>query len=125
MWVDDVEKGVREWSTGVERSELVARCQAAGVPSGEAFTALESIADEHYLARGFRVEIEQPGNLIPQVILDGPGFRGSLMAEPVIGPAPLVGEHTREVCRDLLGMAEDDIERLVAAGALEVTPPAT
>ena len=31
-----------------------------------------------------------------------------------ITAAPWVGEHTREVCRDLLGMADEEIESLVA-----------
>jgi crotonobetainyl-CoA:carnitine CoA-transferase CaiB-like acyl-CoA transferase len=87
-------------------------------------TSLESVEHEQFLARGFRVEIEQPGNLVPKLVLDGPGFYGSGMLPPVVTAAPLVGEHTREICRDLLGMADDDIERLIHAGALEVTPPA-
>lgn len=71
------------------------------------------------------MEITQPGNVVDRLLLDGPGFQGSRMAPPVITAAPLVGEHTREVCRDLLGMPDDEIERLVQAVVLEVTPPVT
>ena len=122
--VDAVEDGVRAWTATLSREEVVARCQAAGVPAGEMLTSLESVEHEQFLARGFRVEIEQPGNLVPKLVLDGPGFYGSRMSPPVITPAPLVGEHTRQICRDLLGMTDDDIERLIEKGALEVTPPA-
>jgi crotonobetainyl-CoA:carnitine CoA-transferase CaiB-like acyl-CoA transferase len=45
------------------------------------------------------------------------------MAAPRITAAPLVGEHTREICREQLGMDEAEIERLVASVVLEVTPP--
>ncbi len=86
-------------------------------------TALESITNEHYLARGFKVEIDQPGVVGEKMAFDGPGFYGSRMAPVYIAKAPWVGEHTREVCRDLLGMDEAEIERLVAESALEVTPP--
>jgi crotonobetainyl-CoA:carnitine CoA-transferase CaiB-like acyl-CoA transferase len=120
--VDQVEEGVRSWTAEHTREEVVALCQAAGVPAGELFTSLESLEDEHYLARGWRVDIVQPGLPVEQLILDGPGFTGSRMAWPSIGPAPLVGEHTRDICRDLLGMDEERIEALIAARSLEVTP---
>jgi crotonobetainyl-CoA:carnitine CoA-transferase CaiB-like acyl-CoA transferase len=37
----------------------------------------------------------------------------------------MLGEHTREVCRELLAMTDAEIDRLIAEGALEEwTPPA-
>jgi crotonobetainyl-CoA:carnitine CoA-transferase CaiB-like acyl-CoA transferase len=122
--VEAVEQGVREWAAGGNRAAVAELLQQAGVPAGELITALESIENEHYLARGFRVEIAQPGVVGERIVLDGPGFYGSRMAPPRIMAAPWVGEHTREVCRDLLGMDTGEIERLVADGGLEVTPPA-
>jgi crotonobetainyl-CoA:carnitine CoA-transferase CaiB-like acyl-CoA transferase len=121
---DAVEAGVSDWTATQNRDEVAAELQRAGVPAGELLTALESIENEHYLARGFRVEIDQWGVVGEKLVLDGPGFYGSRMTFPTIGPAPHVGENTRDVCRDLLGMDGTDIERLIAEGALEVTPPA-
>jgi crotonobetainyl-CoA:carnitine CoA-transferase CaiB-like acyl-CoA transferase len=37
--------------------------------------------------------------------------------------APLLGEHTEEICRQLLGMSQDEMERLKLEGVLESTPP--
>jgi crotonobetainyl-CoA:carnitine CoA-transferase CaiB-like acyl-CoA transferase len=42
------------------------------------------------------------------------------MSDVVTRQAPRLGEHTREICHDLLDVAEDEIEALVAAGVLEV-----
>ena len=42
----------------------------------------------------------------------------------MIRQAPALGEHTREICRTLLGMSDAEIEPLVAEGALEDPPPA-
>jgi crotonobetainyl-CoA:carnitine CoA-transferase CaiB-like acyl-CoA transferase len=112
--VDDVEKGVREWTSGHTREDVADSLQKAGVPAGEMLTALESITNEHYLARGFKVERDQPGVVGERMAFDGPGFYGTRMAPVYIAKAPWVGEHTREVCRDLLGMDEAEIERLVA-----------
>ena len=47
------------------------------------------------------------------------------MARPRIGPAPALGQHTRDIARDLLGLADERIDELLAAGVLETTPPAT
>jgi crotonobetainyl-CoA:carnitine CoA-transferase CaiB-like acyl-CoA transferase len=121
--IDEVERGVREWTATQSRENVAESLQKAGVPAGEMLTALESISNEHYLARGFLVEVDQPGVIGEKMAMDGPGFYGSRMAPVYIAKAPWVGEHTREVCRDLLGMDEGEIERLVAEQALEVTPP--
>ena len=37
--------------------------------------------------------------------------------------APLLGEHTREICRDLLGMSEEETELLKREGVLEDAAP--
>jgi crotonobetainyl-CoA:carnitine CoA-transferase CaiB-like acyl-CoA transferase len=52
--------------------------------------------------------------------LDGPAFRASDMAPARIGPAPRLGEHTREICAEPLGMDDAEVDRLIEAGALEV-----
>jgi crotonobetainyl-CoA:carnitine CoA-transferase CaiB-like acyl-CoA transferase len=123
--IDEVEQGIREWTAANKREDVASRLQAAGVPAGEMLTALESITNEHYLARGFKQVRDQPGVVGEKMAFDGPGFYGTRMAPVYIAKAPWVGEHTREVCRDLLGMDEAEIERLVAESALEVTPPPT
>jgi benzylsuccinate CoA-transferase BbsF subunit len=33
-------------------------------------------------------------------------------------PAPLLGEHTEYVCKELLGLSDDEIADLLVAGAL-------
>jgi crotonobetainyl-CoA:carnitine CoA-transferase CaiB-like acyl-CoA transferase len=44
------------------------------------------------------------------------------MVPAFIKPASLIGEHTREICRDLLGMTDEEIEDLIEEVSLEVTP---
>jgi crotonobetainyl-CoA:carnitine CoA-transferase CaiB-like acyl-CoA transferase len=58
------------------------------------------------------------------MVLEGPGFYGSAMDRPFIGPAPALGDHTREIAVTLLGLTSERAEELIAAGVLEVTPPA-
>jgi len=121
--VDDVEAGVRAWTATSSREQVVAQCQAAGVPAGEMLTPLESITNEQFVSRGYPVEVEQPGLVVDRFILDGPGFYGSSMPPPVIARAPFVGEHTREIATDLVGLSAEETDRLIDAVVLEVTPP--
>jgi crotonobetainyl-CoA:carnitine CoA-transferase CaiB-like acyl-CoA transferase len=46
-------------------------------------------------------------------------FRSALLPEPEIAPAPEMGEHTRELARELLKLDEADIERLIALDVLQ------
>ena len=47
-------------------------------------------------------------------------LNASGMSDVVVYQAPKIGEHTREIGRDLLGLGGDEIEALVADGVLEV-----
>ena len=48
-------------------------------------------------------------------------FRASGMRDVHLEQAPLVGEHTREIAGELLGLDAEEIEAKIAAGILEVT----
>jgi crotonobetainyl-CoA:carnitine CoA-transferase CaiB-like acyl-CoA transferase len=53
------------------------------------------------------------------MVLEGPAFAATGMPSPRAMPAPALGEHTREICRDVLGLDDAAVDALVAAGALE------
>ena len=66
---------------------------------------------------GFEQPIVQPG--LGEISLEGPAFYATGMSDVNTRPAPGLGEHTREICRELLGMNDAEIDRLLADGALE------
>ena len=94
--------------------------QAAGVPAGLLAHAKHHLEDPHLAARGYPRPVDQPG--IGRLLLEGPAFRGSRLPEPIVEPAPLLGEHTREIAAELLGLAQSEIRELLAAGILEDPP---
>jgi crotonobetainyl-CoA:carnitine CoA-transferase CaiB-like acyl-CoA transferase len=80
----------------------------------------EQADDPQLAARGFLVTQSQPqfdGGELPAQGSDAI-FRH--LPGPLLGPAPLQAEHTREVVAEVLGLDRQDIEDLVEAGALEV-----
>jgi crotonobetainyl-CoA:carnitine CoA-transferase CaiB-like acyl-CoA transferase len=113
----EIDAHLTAWTRARAARAVTATLQAVGVPAGFMQRAAEYEDDPHLLARAFFRVLEQPG-LDPMVIEDAP-FRSARIPAPAHARAPEPGEHTREVCRDLLGMDDAEVARLVAAGALE------
>jgi benzylsuccinate CoA-transferase BbsF subunit len=99
---------------GRDAFELMERLQRRGVPAGVVETAQDLLErDPQLRARGHFAVLDHP-EMGPSVY-NAPPFRLCSVAEPVMRtPAPLLGQHTREVCRELLGLGEEQIDRLTA-----------
>jgi crotonobetainyl-CoA:carnitine CoA-transferase CaiB-like acyl-CoA transferase len=39
-------------------------------------------------------------------------------ATPIYSPAPLLGEHTEEICQEILGMTPDEVREFLDADVL-------
>jgi crotonobetainyl-CoA:carnitine CoA-transferase CaiB-like acyl-CoA transferase len=118
---DELDARIGEWTAGQTKDDVAAMCQRHGVPAAPMLTGAEQVSDPQFEARGFAVKIDQPG--VGPLWLDGAAFRGERMVGPDIHQAPDLGEHTRTIARDLLGRDDEEIDRLLAAGVLETTPP--
>lgn len=113
----ELDELLTSWTSGRSDHEVMELLQARGIPAGRMADSLEQEHDPHLVARGYPQRIEQPG--LGQVLLEGPAFHASAMPDPETRPAPGLGEHTRQICRELLGMSDDEVDKLVAEGALE------
>ena len=118
---DELDERIGEWTASLTKDEVAAKCQREGVPAAPMLTGAEQVSDQQFEARGFAVKIDQPG--VGPLWLDGGAFRGDHMVGPDVHQAPELGEHTRTIARDVLGRDDDEIDRLLAAGILETTPP--
>ena len=113
---------IGEWAMSRNRFDIADACQAVGVPAGPMLTSSDLLVNEHFIERGFLVEIDQPG--VGVFTLEGPAFIATGMTELVETPAPWLGEHSVAICRDLLGRDDATINDFIARGIVEVTPPA-
>jgi crotonobetainyl-CoA:carnitine CoA-transferase CaiB-like acyl-CoA transferase len=118
---DEIDKEIAEWTSARSDREVMESLQAAGVPCALVAYASDQPDDPHLRARGYITEVEQPG--VGPMVLEGPAFQASRMPRPIIEPAPWLGEHTRAIACDLLGLDRRNVEELIAAGVLEVTDP--
>jgi len=97
------------------RAEWLAAFDAAGVPAGPVQTIGEALTHPQTLARGMVVDLEHP-EAGPTKALGCP-LHFSATPTRVGRPAPMLGEHTREVLRGH-GYEEREIDRLVADGTV-------
>jgi benzylsuccinate CoA-transferase BbsF subunit len=93
------------------------RLQAAGVPAAMMMRPGDHETDPHLCARGISTELDQPG--LGVVRMEQGPFRSRAIPPVRLSPAPQHGEHTREICAELLGLEEPEIDALFAAGVLE------
>jgi len=95
---------------------------AAGVPAGRVRRLSEMLAEEHAAARAFTVPLKTIGGREVQV--PSAGFKADAGSLRPAGPAPRLGEHTREAL-GALGVSEQEIGRLAQAGIIGVADPAS
>jgi len=74
------------------------------------------VDDPHLRARGYVVEFEQPG--FGPIVLEGGFFRSAALPTPLLFPAPRLGEHTRTIATGVLGRESEEVDLLIADGAL-------
>ncbi len=98
------------------KAEWIDRFDAAGVPVGPVHTIGEALSHPQTLARGMVVDLVH-GEAGPTKALGCP-IHFSETPTAITRPAPMLGEHTREVLRDH-GYADADIDALVAAGVID------
>ena len=95
----------------------MASLQARGVPAGVVQTAADVVDIDPQLAhRGHWLALDHAE--MGRAIYNVPPFRYSRTPVGLQGPAPLLGEHTREVLRELMGVGDDEYEQLCAEQVL-------
>jgi crotonobetainyl-CoA:carnitine CoA-transferase CaiB-like acyl-CoA transferase len=103
------------WVRGQSKEEIYHRLQGMRTIAGYVATVEDLYANAQLRARGFFAEIEHP--IAGPVCYPGLPFRVG-DAPPTRGRAPLLGEHTRAVFGDELGLAADDLVRLRERGVI-------
>ncbi|MFZ3561602.1 CoA transferase [Streptomyces sp. BH055] len=115
---DEIDAALAAWTRGQDGHKLAELLQAEGVPAAVVATGQDLVeADEQLAARGFYPVLDHPlAGAVPHE-----GIVARLAATPggLDRPAPLLGQHTDEVLRELLDLSDEQLTALTAEGVTE------
>jgi len=98
------------------KKDWVELLDAAGVPNGPINDIAQVFAEPQVKARGVRIEVEHPVAGRLPMVASPMRFSGTPLEHK--RPPPLLGEHTEEVLRELLGKGAEELARLRESGAI-------
>jgi crotonobetainyl-CoA:carnitine CoA-transferase CaiB-like acyl-CoA transferase len=105
---EELDARIESWSMALDKYELTARCQAAGVRAMPVQSAEDRVDHDPQLReRGMYQPLTHPV-LGTHKVQNAP-FRLSLTPAINHRPSPMIGEHTREIVEGLLGYSHDDL----------------
>jgi crotonobetainyl-CoA:carnitine CoA-transferase CaiB-like acyl-CoA transferase len=108
---------MQEYISQHTTAEWLERLDAADVPCAPILRRGEIIHNEQVVARGIIAEIDQP--TVGRVRQPKPAARFELNEAAIGGPAPRIGEHSREVL-SALGYDDRAIEKMVSEKAVRL-----
>jgi crotonobetainyl-CoA:carnitine CoA-transferase CaiB-like acyl-CoA transferase len=117
QYQEELDQGIEAWTQTLEKYVLTDICQAAGVRAMPVQSAADRVQHDPQLqARGLYSEMEHA--VLGKRLFQGVPFRLSKSPAAVHRPAPLLGQHTREVLEQLLGLSLDEIRAGYTDGTL-------
>lgn len=114
--VDELDRMVGEWTATLDARTVMETLQSAGVAAGVVQRAPDSLADPQLKWDGAIIGLDHP--VAGKRLYPGVPFRLSGCSPFQSKRAPLLGEHTEEICRELLKMSDEEIKRLLDENVL-------
>lgn len=113
---DALEAEIEKVLAAQPTAHWIEKLDAAGVPGGPVYTYEQALSDPQVQHRRMVVDMAHPA-IGPMKTLGLPIKSGGALTA-IRKPAPLLGQHSREVLRDL-GYAESDAAALIARGVVK------
>jgi formyl-CoA transferase len=110
-----VDEVISAWTIQHDKHSVMQLLGDAGIPASATFDTVELSQDPDLRERGTFVTVDHP--VRGKFVLPGSMIKLSASHVPV-KPAPLLGADNVEVYRDILGIPDDEIEKLQEEGAI-------
>jgi formyl-CoA transferase len=104
------------WTATLDADRLLHVLEEGGVPAGRIYRAADMLADPHYLARQAIVRLVDPE--LGEIAMQNVAPRLSATPGRVAWPGPALGQHNQEVYQGLLGLPDEEVERLADQGVI-------
>jgi crotonobetainyl-CoA:carnitine CoA-transferase CaiB-like acyl-CoA transferase len=117
----ELDAAIAAWTSEHDADELERALRQAGVPAARVRNARDVLATDHLWQRETLAWVEHPeAGRHAQAVAP---WRLSRTPGGVTRPAPCLGEHSREVLHQFLGIGDAEYERLVSIGVTGSGPP--
>lgn len=107
---------INAWTARHTVDEIMEKLVAAGVPCGPVSDNPRVQRDEQLKSRGMITEVEH--RRLGKITVQGSAIRFGDEPTQIVSACPDIGEHTDDVCRDILGYDKTKIEQLRRDGAI-------
>ncbi len=104
------------WCAGRTTAEVLAALERAQIPAGPIYSPQQALEDPHVRSAGILRDVDYPGLPVPAPVIDTP-VRFSATPAGAHVRAPLLGEHTDELLREL-GYSVAEVDSLRRDGAI-------
>jgi crotonobetainyl-CoA:carnitine CoA-transferase CaiB-like acyl-CoA transferase len=113
---DFVNQTVREWTEKLKVDEVIKRCDEAQLVTCPIMTLRQLIDDEHIKEREIVTEVEHP--VVGKTKITGVATKYSLSQARTIRPAPLLGEHNKDIYQGWLEISGEEMDSLQNKGII-------
>ena len=113
--IKEIFAAIEEWTMTLDKFEVMRRCNPLNIPCGPVLS-MKDLAEEPSLRKtGTIVEVDHPERG-PYLSVGNPI---KLSASPSdVMRSPLLGEHTDEILKSVVGLSDEEIAAARAAGAI-------
>lgn len=115
--IEELDKLIGGWTKKFTAEEVMSRLQAAGVAAGVVQTG-QDLVDNDLQLRHRRHFVEMEHAEAGWHLTERPPFRLSRTPSEPQRPFPSFGEHTEYVCKEILGMRDEEFAELIGASVL-------
>ncbi len=114
---DALNKIVVDWTVRLPPEEVMTRLQSVGVAAGVVENAKDTLNDPQLKQRNiyWKMNHSEMGEFTHL----GQSFQLSKTPAKAYSPAPLLGEHTEQICTEMLGMSDEEFVSLMQEGVFE------
>lgn len=113
--LNEIFDAIEQWTVTKTKFEVMDICNPLNIPVGPILSMKELAEEPSLRATGTIVEVDHPERG-PYLTVGCPIKMSD--SEVEVARAPLLGEHTQEVLREVLNYSDDDVAALIESGAV-------
>jgi benzylsuccinate CoA-transferase BbsF subunit len=114
---EELDAIINRWTSGLTREETVVKLQHERVPAGIVEDSRDLYNDPQLAHQGYFQEVDHP--VIGKHWYEAQPFKFSNSPFKLRMRAPLLGEHNKYVCAEILGMSDEEFVDLLVEGVFE------